>query len=135
MTLLDRHRRLRTIGRILLQNEQLSDEDREFLGNALVAISNGEDTTAALEIKLKKGQSSYKSQLDRDKRDKEILGWIAAAKAPLSEGGLGLTLDKAMELLNHSSAKEKPFGLNVDTIRKYWNNRPNQRSIYFELED
>ena len=135
MTLLDRHRRLRTIGRILLKNEQLSDEDREFLGNTLVAISNGDDASAALEIKPHRGEGSYESQKNRDNRDKMALSWIAAAKAPESEGGLGLTLDAAIELLEYSSATEKPFGLDADTIRKYWNNRPNQRTLEFKLED
>lgn len=134
MTLLDHHRRLRTIGRILLQNEQLSDEDREFLGNALVAISSGEDATAALEIKPHRGESSFKTQKRRNVRDKHIFGWIATAIAPESEGGLGLSLKEAAKKLKKDQLAQIIFAIDADTIERYWKKYPSKRKRTFKLD-
>jgi hypothetical protein len=71
----------------------------------------------------------------RNVRDKLALAWVAAAKAPKSEGGLGLTLEEAIGLLEDDTVAESFFGIKAETIRRYWNTRPNQRRRDFTLSD
>lgn len=107
MSILDRHDRLKLVGGLLLENKKLSDKDRVFLGNALVHIGEGEDVRESLDIKVGRGQDNYKSALNRENRKRLAMGFVATAKAPLEEGGLGLT---------HEQVKE----LNGDTVFQSW---------------
>ena len=97
MNILDPHDRLKRIGKFLLQMEPVSDEDREFLGHALIEIGNGDDAYVALEIKVGKGQSNYKSALSRENRKIMAMGYVATLKAPIEKGGLGLTLEQVKD--------------------------------------
>ena len=133
MNILDRHDRLKTIGNLLLQNKRLSDEDRLFLGNALVHIGNGEDVRVSLDIKVGRGQDSYKSALNCENRKRLAMGFVATAKAPVEEGGLGLTHEQVKELIANVPIAEEFFGLDADTIESYWNHNPDMRTATFKL--
>ena len=132
-SLIKQHKRIAKIGKLLAESKPLSGADSEFLGGALLTIGDGGDPAEALGINVKRGGTPLKKQRELYNRDQLALSWIAAAIASEEEGGLGLTLDDAIELLDKSNAVEV-FGITADTIRKYWNNRPNQRNLVTSLD-
>lgn len=135
MKILERHHRLWKIGESLLNDEAISEEDRQFLGNALINIGYGADARDQLQTKPKRGERSFATSWERELRNRYALGWIAAAKASVEDGGLGLTLDEAIKLLEKSANGRNPFSIDPDTVRKYWNNRPDRRNVEFTLGD
>ena len=53
----ERQAHLKTIGETLLNARELSTEQREFIGNALIGISEGAEPKEQLDLKAKKGAS------------------------------------------------------------------------------
>ncbi len=132
LSLLKQHNRIVRIGKSIAASETLSGEDREFLSRALIEIGDGDDPKEALNIKVNRGGTPLEKQRKNDARDRLALAWVAAARASVKEGGLGLTLDEAVDLFHNTDAA-KIFGINEETLRKYWNNRPDDRGLDFRL--
>ena len=132
-SLLQQHARIIKIGKLIAEDEPLSEIDKVFLSEALVTIGNDGDPKEALGIKVKRGNSPREKQQRRNNRDKLAMAWIAAAKASEEEGGLGLTLDAAIDLYEEESRDHYIFGVNEDTLRRYWNNRPDDRVLVTRL--
>lgn len=118
-----------------LESGCLQIEEQQFLVEALRSIADGEDPNKALDVKAGRGEKRSKISRDNLKRRKNnrqlILGWIAAARAPEELGGLGLTLEEAIELFENSGLSK--LGFSPETVRTYWNNSPNQRKLEFTL--
>jgi hypothetical protein len=128
--------------------DNLSEENKLKLGNALKAISQGVDPAQALDIKLGRGQS--KTLLDplRNRKLQLLLGWFATAMAEASckcaelcvfEGdylcpssGLGLSIDDAASVLVDSASE--PFGWSEETMRLYATRYRNLRTRTFSLQ-
>ena len=132
-SLLQQHARIAKIGKLIAETEPLSEIDKTFLSEALVTIGSGGDPKEALGIKVKRGNSPREKQQRRNNRDKLAMAWIAAAKASEEKGGLGLTLDAAIDLYEEESRDHYMFGVNGDTLRKYWSNRPDDRVLVTRL--
>ncbi len=133
MSVIDGQKRLRKIGNLVASRSALSTEDRTFLSAALRDIADGEDAAEALDVKAKRGERKSKKSRERKKTMQFALGWIAAARLPEEEGGLGLTLEDACAKLGENGLKA--FGLTEETIRSYWNKNTENRSVEFKIED
>ncbi len=132
-SLLKQHARIAKIGKLIAETEPLSEIDKAFLSEALVTIGSGGDPQEALGIKVKRGNASREKQQTLYVRDQFAMSWIAAAKASEEEGGLGLTLDAVIDLYEKECGDDYIFGVNGDTLRKYWNNRPDDRVLVTQL--
>ncbi len=84
--------RLRSIAKVISSESQLSEEDSTFLVTAFRTIADGGDADTALGVKAKKGERKGPYARDTKLKMQYVTGLIAAAIAPESEGGLGLTL-------------------------------------------
>jgi hypothetical protein len=125
--------RLRNIGQVLESGAALSEEDRAFLSTALIRIADGANADVELGVKAKRGERKGKN--DRISKEKRsfALGWIAVAKTPEAEGGLGLSLEAACAMLGENGLKS--FGLTEETLRTYWNRKGTYRGVKFKLDD
>ena len=80
------------------------------------------DIANALGVKAKRGERTNSSQRKKiSYRDQHISGFIYKAMQPLESGGLGLTLEQTCFMAGEA------FGLSDETIKTYWNNRPEVR--------
>ena len=133
MTVREGQVRLRSIGQRLKSGATLSTEDRTFLSNALIRIADGGNSDTELGVKAKRGERKGKN--DRISKEKRsfALGWIAVAKTPEAEGGLGLSLEAACAMLGENGLKS--FGLTEETLRTYWNRKGTYRGVKFKLDD
>lgn len=134
MNILERHQRLRRVGQALLDNETVADEDRQFIGQALLNIGSGNDASDELQTKATKGEDSYKTARKRDVRDKLMFGWLEAAMAPMDEGGLGLTKKQAIKKLKESKNGQVWFPVSEETIDRYLRKYPEKRQLIFNLD-
>ena len=120
-----------------LKDNQLSVENEQFLIEALTKIANGEDAKEALNVKAKRGErTSRNSQIETKNSDfikRLALGWIAAAMAPVSQDGLGLTLEKAVGKIGQHDLNS--FGLREETLSTYWSRNRDLHRIEFTLPD
>ncbi len=107
--------RLRRIAMDLEDSATLSESDRFFLINAFLDINRGIDANEALGVKAKRGQRKT-----FDSRAQLVMTWIAAVIKPISEGGLGMSVDDAIEEAARTRKNEASFGLSLETIRYYW---------------
>ncbi|MDA0681123.1 MAG: hypothetical protein O2880_12400 [Proteobacteria bacterium] len=137
MSVIDGQERLRKIGRRVASETAISKKDRAFLSAALIDIADGKDAAAALGVKAKRGERKSKLSHEQSRKSKRTmqlaLGWIAVAKLPKKEGGLGLTLEGACAKLGENDLKA--FGLTEATLRSYWNRHPDNRAPEFEMGD
>jgi hypothetical protein len=138
MTIKDRQNRLRNIA-IALKSGDLTNEETDFLSDALIRIADGEDAKTALNINAKRGERSSKSSHEAQKNSETLrifaLGWIATAKATALEDGLGLTLDEAIGLIGENSTLGKRFGLTEETLKTYWSQNPDLQNLKMNLPD
>ena len=135
MSLLSRHNQLRRIAHSLREDIPLSDEDKDYLVPALAAIAEGSNPQARLDIKPKRGERKYLSQKRKRNRDSHVIAWVTAAMAPIEESGLGLTLDKAIEVMEKGNTALRVFRLAPGTVRNYYCNSPDRRELEFCLEN
>lgn len=119
--------RLNNIAIDIESNNDLNSKDKRFLVKALRSIAAGEDPKIALDIKANRGQRTGSKEQFRPLRNKLLGSWIATARAPLDEGGLGLTLEEAVAMIGSNGA----FGLTEETIRTYWNKNEEIRKRTF----
>jgi len=125
--------RLRKIVQVLESGAALSEEDRAFLSTALIRIADGANADVELGVKAKRGERKGKIKRDPKKVRQFAMGWIAAAKAPWDEEGLGLTLEDACAMIGENGLKG--FGLTEETLRTYWNRKGTYRGVKFKLDD
>lgn len=104
--------------------QELVSAEFSWLANALrnIAKGGGVDIANALGVKAKRGERTNSSQRKKiSYRDQHISGFIYKAMQPLESGGLGLTLEQTCFMAGEA------FGLSDETIKTYWNNRPEVR--------
>ena len=106
--IIEKLNRLENIGADLGGFVQLNNQDRIFLADALIKISNGMDANEALEVKSRKGVSKGKAAQDSFSRKK----LLSAVVDDLIKNQ-GLTVDEA------SVRAAKFFNYTEDTIRTY----------------
>ncbi len=149
MTIFQRQDKLKSIANVInhfIDTRQTppSDEDLKFIAKALLAAGEGMDANEALGIKAQRGERGSKQSRQRaensDLRQRFALGWIAAARLPKSLGGLGLTLEKAIQEIgeNHLSSSqlshnEPLFGFKESTLGTYWGKHKALRFPIFSL--
>lgn len=119
--------RLRRIARALSGGKAMQEVDRVFLITALNAIADGKNADAILEVKGQKGKRKGAAASQRQGIKRFAMAWIAAAKAPIENGGLGLTLEQATGLIGENGAKN--FGLTEESLKTYWNNSPDMHGV------
>lgn len=134
MTITDAQNRLRRISKTLGSGTTLSPIDRDFLSDALSAVADGDDANKALGVKAKRGERKSKKSRSRQVTKKHAMAWIAAARLPEEEGGLGLTLEEACALVSDNGFSGN-FYLTEETLRSYWNKQPELRQVEFTQED
>ena len=122
--------RLKEIASQISQDKQLSPEDKEFLVKALIEISDGEDAETALAVKFKKGERKSRQTRVAKINKALVMGLLATAKAPKSEGGLGLTLQDAVAMVKAEWGKLP----SEQTLRRYWNDVKNTQEKNFEIK-
>jgi hypothetical protein len=125
--------RLRKIGRVIESGAALSTEDREFLSIALIRIADGGNSDTELGVKAKRGERKGKIIKDTVKVRRLAMGWIAVAKMPEKEGGLGLSLEDACAMIGEWGLQA--FGLTEETLRTYWNTAGAYRAADFKLRE
>ncbi len=87
--LADQLRFLRTLGTTLTDaSKNLTPEERDFLGNALLKIGKGLDPKKELGIYVGKGQTEAKKAILKDTNLRLFGGWMNTAMLNFSEGGL-----------------------------------------------
>ena len=137
MSIIDKQNKLRRISEDL-RSGNLSEKDKTFLCDALNRIASGEDAKKALDVKPKRGErsskSSHKAQKNSNIKLILALSWIATAKSPKDDGGLGLTLEEAIGLIGESGA-QGGFGLTEETLKTYWTKNPDKQKLEFKLPD
>ena len=133
MKIRDRQNRLVKIAKCLDARKALPADDLGFLVDALRRIAAGEDANQALDVVAKRGERKGHAANVSKMLSQFAMGWIAAARLPEAEGGLGLKLEEACAKLGENDLNA--FGLTEETLRTYWNKRPNMRKVEFKLED
>ena len=133
MSVAEGQKRLRRIAQTIESEETLDETDRRFLIVALTDIADGKDAASALDVKAKRGERKSKQSSQRRLDRKLALAWIAAARLPENEGGLGLTLDDACAKL--SALDPNLFNFTEETLRSYWSKNPVKQKAVFDLED
>ena len=115
MGIRDGQRRLRKIA-TNLDYDKVSEKDKCFLINALIKIANGEDAELALNVKAKRGERKGVFPDEAKIRKQLVNSWIRVAKSTISNGGLGLTSIKAVDLIK-PQVKDLPSS---ETLVRYW---------------
>jgi len=133
MSVADGQKRLRLIARTIESEEPLDETDRIFLIGAFTDIADGKDAASALGVKAKRGERKSKKSSQRRLDRKLALAWIAAARLPENDGGLGLTLERACA--NISSQELNPFGFEYETLRTYWKKSRSKINHTFTMGD
>ena len=133
MSVTDSQNRLRRIARSLDRRSYIRVEDRRFLSKALKEIADGSDANKAFDVLARRGERKSEDARLRRKRQTFAMAWIAAARLPEKEGGLGLTLESACRYLGEHGLHA--FGLSEETLRTYWNKKPLSRRVIFRPED
>jgi hypothetical protein len=142
MSVENAQQRLLDIAKSLSNSEVLLDEDRIFLSEALIKISQGDDAKTALNVKAKRGEKTSKAHKDKLKTSESMkifaMSWIRVATLPESEGGLGLSNEAAIGCIGELSfvdKDKKAFGLTEETLLTYWAKNPELRNVEFKLPD
>jgi hypothetical protein len=128
--LADQLRFLRTLGITLTDaSKNLTPEERDFLGNALLGIGKGLDPKKELGIYVGKGQTEAKKAILKDTNLRLFGGWMNTAMLNFSEGGLGLSLEDAVAEFAETGA----LNLSEETLRTYASRYKEYRKEIFEL--
>ena len=128
--LADQLRSLRKLGTALQSDiNNMSFEERKFLGEALINIGNGLDPRVELGVNIGAGQISARNSIIKDKKLRNFGGWLHVAMMPCSDGGLGLTLEAAVAECAGTGA----FNLSEETLRTYASRYIEYRKEIFEL--
>ena len=128
--LADQLRSLRKLGAALQSDiNNISFEERKFLGEALINIGNGLDARVELGVNIGAGQISARNSIIKDKKLRNFGGWLHVAMMPCSDGGLGLTLEVAVA----ECAETGVFNLSEETLRTYASRYIEYRKEIFEL--
>ena len=128
--LADQLRFLRTLGTTLTDaSKNLTPEERDFLGNALLGIGKGLDPKKELGIYVGKGQTEAKKAILKDTNLRLFGGWMNTAMLNFSEGGLWLSLEDAVA----EFAETGVLNLSEETLRTYASRYKEYRKEIFEL--
>ena len=119
--------------RIAYDRDNISDEEWRDLADDFRDISRGEDPKEVLGISNGRGETSAKSLIASDKRASLFAGWLAMACVPEEQGGLGLSLEKA--IIKLTDELKEPFGWTEETMRTYASSYIDRRRPVFQLRD
>ena len=99
----------------LKEQKPLTCEQFSHLALVFEEILKGVDANEALGLKYKRGNK----EADAIARNKIsfVLHWVACARQPKQEDGLGLTIEKACEAAANEFSQ---LGYSPELIRKYW---------------
>jgi len=112
---IERQAQVYRMGHRLERGESLSDDERVYLGKALMAIAEGTDPYKALDLETNKpGQRRSSGFVAHNAREAAV-GWIAAVIKPGEDGTPALKVGDAIK-----TAAEK-FGYEEGTMKKIWN--------------
>lgn len=106
-------KRLASFATQMERKEPLTKEQFEYLAELFRDIARGRDANEALGLKYKRGQGE--SDLLARQEISLALLWIANARLPENEGGLGLNLDQAF-----SAAQTEFPKYSHEVLKKYW---------------
>lgn len=116
--------RLKVLGRKLKKGIPPSDEELDFLAQALIDIGNGKSPHTSLNIESSGG---WHSRVNREEQDRQnritfALGWIHQAMQPEPEG-LGFNLTEAVAAISSDDQGGTPraFGFTEEYLKKLWN--------------
>jgi len=133
----ERQAHLKGIGEALLNARELSTEQREFIGNALIRISEGAEPREQLNLKAKRGErtslASHEARTQAQNRKHMVCAWMFIAMQSIQDGGLGMTFEKAAGTIGENQLHT--FGLTEETIKSYWSKNPELRIAEFRLKD
>lgn len=128
--LADQLRFLRTLGTTLTDaSKNLTPEERDFLGNALLKIGKGLDPKKELGIYVGKGQTEAKQAILKDTNFRLFCGWLNIAMEDDTKGGLGLSLEDAVATFAETGA----LNLSEETLLTYASRYKEYRKEIFEL--
>ena len=99
-----------------LSADKLSEEDKDFFVKALIKIADGHDIETALGIKAKRGERKGLYAKNTKILKQHINGWIRIAITPNEEGGLGMTIKEAVNIVK-SEVKGLP---SAQSLKRYW---------------
>ena len=113
--------RLRRISNDLSRNS-LGDEEREWLSKAIYKIYQGDDPYEIFEIEAGRGQRRENTHRNHVV---DLATHLVAGLHDKQLGG-GKTLQESIEIAANT------FGLEVDTLKRYWNDSQNKdlRSVF-----
>ena len=111
--------------------KELSILDTGFLIQALRKIGEGGDANVALRLKVRKGERKHPANTAKTNQRRFALSYIATLIAPVSEGGLGMTPEDAIDDAAKKFKGQANFGYTVETLTNYWNNHPEWRTRDF----
>ncbi len=133
MSVIEGQQRLVAIADSIKAGVKLNVLEAVFLSDALYKIAKGEDPKQALNIKPKRGErtsKAYQQKLKNAELMKTLaLSWLATATLPKSQGGLGLTIEKAIWEIDGA------FGYTYETLHTYLSKYPELRKVEFNLPD
>ena len=104
----------------------LPDGASNFLIEALWRIGEGQDANEVLGVKAKRGQRKSAEAMAANTTRHLLLPLMTSLMRPIADGGPGLTLDDAAELVAEGRQLES------DTLKKYWRECPDLRGPAFE---
>jgi hypothetical protein len=117
--------RLVRIALDIKRSSSMPDWEREYLFAALARISTGHDADLAFGVKAKRGERRTRRQRIKPDEFQAVISWIAAAKRPWDEHGLGITLDEAITRAARLS------GYTYETLTHAWSHGGVNRTASF----
>ena len=133
----ERQAYIRGIGEALLNGSELTPEQREFIGNALVRISEGVEPKEQLDLRAKRGEhtslESHEIRTQAQNKKHMVCGWMYIAMQSTQDGGLGMTFDQAAGTIGDNQLYA--FGLTEETIKSYWSKNSKLRIAEFWYQD
>ena len=112
--------RLRMIANALETGKTLDAEALRFLVDALWAIGQGQDANKVLGVIAYRGERKTSEQAAKSLNRDLAMAWITKAVTPVSDGGLGMTEDEAIEKAAKNKKGQINFGLSEDSLRSHW---------------
>ncbi len=106
----------------------MSSETRQFLIKAFNRIGQGEDANKALGVTGKRGERRTREQALKRFNIRSDLAWIAAAIRPISEDGLGLTFQQAIDEIASDMNGGPGSRFTSETLKNSWNENPEWRT-------
>lgn len=123
MSVLDEKRRLAELSNRIESGEPLLDSEYKFISSRLSRIACGEDANVVFGVKYRKGEKELGAR--RRRNQSFVLHWLACAIGTIEEGGLGLTLHKALEQAELLGKSGQLPEYSYEYLNKIWHKNNN----------